>query len=444
MQSSESILKSGFCLLSGRLKLSVNDCIARAQTWLWENNIPSKKKVYALWRLPEGTLVCFLLWALKENKSLLFLSSFTEKNLAEGLAESYFAEVFIGVPSKEKIQHLVFNPNITWPEEAGTGLLTSGTSGEAKVVYTPYTRHFKHAASLLSVQPMNSLCLTRIVLPLFHIGGLACVFRALFSESQIAFSSPSSMPCDWHLEQTTDISIVETQLKRWLYSDSKNKNIEVLKKIQRIYIGGGPCSSELLRLSKENHLPLIQAYGMSESGSQFAQKKSGENLYQLLPGWKIKTGDRGELCIHSEAMMEAYITGRGFEKPFIDGFLPTRDKVKVYKEGFELIGRLDRTIISGGETLSLEALEKTYKRSSAVLDSLAIAKEDADYGERFDLWLLTESPIQKDTIIPFVKNQPGLKRPDRIYVLNESEKKGLKFNRASLPEKTDWYRYALR
>lgn len=167
------------------------------------------------------------------------------------------------------------------------------------------------------------------------IGGAMMLVRAMELNCDITIVHPSSNPIDSLPDNHpyTFVSFVPMQLF------DINHNEQVLKRLNgfaHILLGGAPASEDMLKGLEQLGANVWQTYGMTETLSHVALRRVGKDkYYKALPGVKLKTDDRNCLCIKAEVTNNQWLL--------------TNDMVKlVHEDEFELLGRMDDVINSGG------------------------------------------------------------------------------------------------
>ncbi len=257
-------------------------------------------------------------------------------------------------------------PSIVLPEGAGTCLMTSGSTGRPKFTLHSLEAHFINALHPHPELALSPGCRWRLSLPLNHVGGLAILFRSFLSGAAVI------LPKATHIEPT-HLSLVPTQLKRLLTENALPPNL------QAILVGGAPIPKALCR----EDLPLFLTYGMTEMASQVATHRfsaaEGVHFRSPLPKREVKVDESGEIWVRGETLFDGYL---GSPSPFVDGWFPTGDLGSVVDGNLHILGRKDRMIISGGENIHLEEIERALMDISWVRGAVVRKREDEEFGER--------------------------------------------------------------
>jgi len=176
-------------------------------------------------------------------------------------------------------------------------IFTSGSSGDAKAVLHSYANHWynaKGANKNIKIQPGDRWLLS---LPLYHVGGLAILFRCFLAGAAVVISRDEvrleDVFRDYHI---THVSFVPIQLKRLL---NNSTCIRALRNLKGILIGGQGVPIPLIKAAYENKLPVSVTYGCTEMASQvtttqpgYARRKSFLSALAVLDGVVPSDGER--------------------------------------------------------------------------------------------------------------------------------------------------------
>ncbi|MBS0584976.1 MAG: AMP-binding protein [Verrucomicrobia bacterium] len=258
-------------------------------------------------------------------------------------------------------------PELSLPASICSCLATSGTTG-AKFAMHSLENHLANARSThrdLILQKEDGYLVS---LPLYHIGGLSLLLRSFLADSNLVLPGGAR-------ERVTHSSFVPTQLKRFLEKKESYPNLRA------ILLGGAAIPLSLCEEAKD--LPLYLTYGMTEMTSQVATKRfaleDGINFGYPLPGREVKIGVDGEVFVRGGTLFLGYY---GLPSPLVDGWLPTRDLGCLDENGLTILGRKDRMLISGGENIYPEEIERAFLSLSEV-ESVVVSKRiDKEFGER--------------------------------------------------------------
>ena len=265
---------------------------------------------------------------------------------------------------------------------------TTGSSGIKKRVVLSIDAI--SASAELSNARINAMSgdVWSLLLPTNHIAGLNVLARALKLGSSV-------VGADQRADYT---AIVPTQLHRALFSDSKL--LEHLQKCKSVLVGGSPASKVLLDAAVKAGISVITTYGMTEtSGGCVYDKKA-------LPGVSVMVDESGRLKIKGPILASGYENNQNlWAQNFKDGWFITSDLGEVKDDEIKIIGRMDDVIITGGENVSLFAIENELAAGFPGTSFLATAIPDAEWGQK--ICLISTSEIDNDQIAELLKTTLG-------------------------------------
>ncbi|NQU30113.1 MAG: o-succinylbenzoate--CoA ligase [Anaerolineae bacterium] len=316
-------------------------------------------------------------------------------------------------------------------------LFTSGTTGKPKGAVLTWGNIFWSAtasAFRLGVLPSDRWLLT---LPLYHIGGLAILFRsALYGTAVVLPDYPSDQ---FDLEQlwrkmqeagVTLVSLVSTMLYRLM--DRYEKENWPLS-LRLILLGGAAATPELLQAARDANLPVAVTYGLTEATSQVAT--ADPELTRLKPGtvgkplqWSqmsihdkdghpLPTGKIGEVWVQGPMVMRGYLhqaTG--------NDWLHTGDLGYLDDEGdLWIVQRRSDLIISGGENIYPAEIEAVIRQHPAVKDACVVGLPNAEWGQQVAaaITLRPDASLDEKSLLSFCRQHlASFKLPRQIIFLD--------------------------
>lgn len=218
---------------------------------------------------------------------------------------------------------------------------TSGSTGNPKTIALE-----KQNMSLSARKTLDYFQLTKgnkalLCLSMETIAGKMMLLRSILGELELEIIAPTSNPL-LNLDEAIDfLAIVPLQLETCL-----DENPEKLHLVKNIIVGGAPLSAKIIEKLKAEKLTVYQTFGMTETISHIALKKTGfdaTTTYEALSGIEFLEKE-GKLVIDYPAF---------FEAP-----LATNDLIQLVDgTHFEWLGRADFIINSGGLKLNPEQIE---------------------------------------------------------------------------------------
>jgi O-succinylbenzoic acid--CoA ligase len=167
-------------------------------------------------------------------------------------------------------------------------------------------------------------------------------------------------------------------LYKALTSDSKL--LEHLTAAEAVLVGGAPLSDKLKKEAANKHVKIITTYGMTEM--------SGGCVYNQKPleGVDVKISDAGLIQLSGPMIASGYLLANGELEKFADSdSFDTTDLGEITNGMLKVLGRVDDVIISGGEKISLSAVEEIIKQILPKMDLIAFAMADDLWGEKLCL-----------------------------------------------------------
>lgn len=288
------------------------------------------------------------------------------------------------------------HPNIPLDRDA-TLIFTSGSAGAPKAALHTFGNHYYNARGSNLNIPFGPGDRWLLSLPLYHVGGMAILFRALAGGGAVAIPDPG-MPLIEAIPrlQATHLSLVATQLFRLLREDAPGK---ILANLKAILLGGGAIPASLIRQAAGLNLPIHISYGCTEMASQVAATPPGarEKLStsgRVLKYRELKIAPGGEIQVKGETLFRGYVRGTALEqRRDAQGWFPTGDLGALDEDGYLIVrGRKDNMFVSGGENIHPEEIEAQLCQMEGIEQALAVPLGDDEFGMR---------PAA------FVKMQPG-------------------------------------
>ena len=279
-------------------------------------------------------------------------------------------------------------------------ILTSGTTGIPKAVQLTYGNFevsCKNWNGFLQFEIDDQfLC----CLPLYHIGGLAVLIRALlygFSVNLVNEFQAKIVLATIKKYPITIISLVPTMLKRIMAIED---GLETLQNLRYILLGGGPAPGHLLDTCIREKLPIIKVYGMSETCSAtFGLKLLDEPQNKFyagrpFPNTKVWT-ENDEIHISGPMIMKGYVGEKEVKGTHNSYDLGHMDDDNLL---FLDIRRKD-LIVSGGENVDPLEVEECLMNVNGISDAAVVGKEDDEWGQKVTAYIVHKTAPLKNALL---------------------------------------------
>ena len=282
-------------------------------------------------------------------------------------------------------------------------LHTSGTTSRPKIVplsHINVTASAYHIGQTLALTP-DDVCLN--IMPLFHIHGLIAASLSSIAAGASVVCTPGFNALKffaWFEEaHPTWYTAVPTMHQAILTRAERNREIIAKGRLRLIRSSSSSLPPQVMEaLEATFHVPVIEAYGMTEAAHQMAsnplpprQRFSGCVGIAAGPDIAIMNEDGGLLA--SGALGEIVIRGRnvtgGYEanpdanaKAFTNGWFRTGDQGVIDQDGYlRLTGRLKELINRGGEKISPLEVDTIIMDHPAVAQVVTFAVPHDKLGE---------------------------------------------------------------
>lgn len=214
---------------------------------------------------------------------------------------------------------------------------TSGSEGRPKWVVLTKRALLHSARAVCEHLQVTNADRWLLALPEWHVGGFSLWARAQVSGSAVvkgeAKWSAAGFVAACARHRISLVSLVPTQV-----FDLVHTRLSCPPSVRAVVVGGGRLERELGSRARSLGWPVLQSYGMTETGSQVATEPL-EHLMtgfdpdqlQVLPCWQADLDAHGRLKLSGAALAEGYITceSDGWRFSPLHGELLTRDIVEL-------------------------------------------------------------------------------------------------------------------
>jgi acyl-CoA synthetase (AMP-forming)/AMP-acid ligase II len=336
------------------------------------------------------------------------------------------------------------------PESAALLLYTSGTTSAPKAAVL---RHRHLMAYLLATVEFGAAGpdeATLISAPPYHIAGVANLLSNLYAGRRIVYLERFD-PAQWletvRRQEVTHAMVIPTMLARIVQhlGDSSTADTPSLRSLS---YGGARMPVPVLRRALELFpaTDFVNAYGLTETSSTIALlgpedhraalassdptlQRRLESVGQLVPGVELQVRDEGGgtlppgqtglLFLRGEQVSGEY---EGSSVLDAEGWFPTRDRGWVDAEGYVFVeGRVDDTIIRGGENIAPAEIEDVLVSHPLVTDAVVVGLPDEEWGQRLAaVVVLDDADLSAEELQAWVRARlRSSKTPESIEVWEE-------------------------
>lgn len=309
-------------------------------------------------------------------------------------------------------------------------IFTSGSTGNPKAVAHEHAQHFASAQGLLEEFKFQSQDSWLLSLPLYHVSGLAIIYRWLQAGACLKVGSGN---LSQDIEGVTHASLVPTQLKRLLDSEQTLTLTHVL-------LGGSHIPLSLAQQAAQLGIETWLGYGMTEAASTVTAKQVDEvsTAGRLLPKRDLKIENDTIYVAGGTLARGYYYQGNVSPLAAEDGWFNTKDLGEWHRDELVIIGRTDNLFISGGENVHCEEIEAVLNQHPDIGLAMVIPVIDDEFGARPVAVIRSDTPFSKQQCDNWCKDKlEKFKWPvacvDMPVSLTDT---GIKVSRKSLK---DWF-----
>ncbi len=239
---------------------------------------------------------------------------------------------------------------------------TSGTTGSPKKIQIEKQAMVFSALATAEFFELKAGNLVLNCLSTNYIAGKMMLIRSIVLGFEMDFVAPTSNPVENNTKVYDFVAMVPLQVEN---------SINELINVRKLIIGGTKINQNLRSQLLDLPTLVYETYGMTETITHIAVKKISDNYFSVLPNVTISTDDRNCLVIDVPRISNAKII--------------TNDVVNIIDNSeFELLGRIDNVINSGGVKLFPEQIE--IKLGNKIQTRFfVIGIPDDQYGEQLAL-----------------------------------------------------------
>jgi O-succinylbenzoic acid--CoA ligase len=260
---------------------------------------------------------------------------------------------------------------------------TSGSAGEPKIV--ELSAMALTASAEATHERLGGSGRWLLALPVPHIAGLQVLVRsALAGLDPVVLDLRSGFRAGAFADAASAVlndqgprytALVPTQLARLL--DAGGAALDALRRFDAVLIGGAASPPSLLDRARQARTRVITTYGMTET--------AGGCVYHGRPlnGVRVSVDDQRWIRIGGPTLATGYrLRPELTAARFTGGWVRTDDLGRLRKDGtLDVLGRGDDMIITGGEKVPAELVERALDASPAVTESCVVGLADPHWGQ---------------------------------------------------------------
>ena len=295
-------------------------------------------------------------------------------------------------------------------DDVAVVLFTSGTTSEPKAALLRHRHLMAYLLGAIEFGSAGEQEAMLVAVPPYHIAGVANMLSNIFAGRRLVYLR-SFEPQLWldtvRAERVTNAMVVPTMLSRIV--DTLDGQPADVGSLRTLSYGGAQVSERVLReaLRLLPDTGFVNAYGLTETASTIAVlgpedhraaiasddetvRRRLSSAGQVLPmveieirddlGIVVPAGEPGLIFLRGEQIAGEYATGSLLDA---DGWFCTRDRGWIDSDGYLFIdGRVDDTIIRGGENIAPAEIESVLLAHPAVSEACVVGLPDDEWGQR--------------------------------------------------------------
>lgn len=324
-------------------------------------------------------------------------------------------------------------------------LFTSGSTGGPKGVVLTNQNLLAEAKFIKDGHRLTELDIVLSILPFFHVNGLVItLITTVYAGGSAVIPRKFSASKFWgwvKQYQTTWFSAVPTILSILLSKENQQEADTTSLRFARSASSSLPVAI-LEKFEELFGIPVIEAYGLSEAGSQIATnplppgiRKAGSvglpagNQIKIVDGnsQTVPYGVEGEVIVKGDNITPGYHNNpRANKESFKDGWFYTGDLGYFDEDGYLfLTGRRKELINRAGEKISPREVDEILYQLPQIETAGVVGVPDPVLGEKLIAFMKLRSgmKVSKETVIEHCRSfLADYKIPETVYFIDDFPK----------------------
>lgn len=313
------------------------------------------------------------------------------------------------------IKQLISNPkrsiDLPYDQSFSSILRTSGTQGQPKSALISQAAHTASAISVNNYFSFGKDSVWALNLPLYHTSGLSILFRALLTDGSIYIAkSHDEVLFGLYNNCITHLSVVPMQLRRLLDSKANFQGVKA------VIVGGDALEKSLEQRALSYGLGLYETYGLTETASMiFVRDCQKSQSGMVLPHAIMHFSDEGEILVGGHSLFDGYLGADGALVPRQDHLFRTSDLGS--QRGPLVVGRMCNRIISGGENIQAEEIERALDEHPSIIENIVVGRKDDQFGMRpcaYIKW--RHHPVSHQELVAFLEPRLASYKIPKVFL----------------------------
>ncbi len=325
-------------------------------------------------------------------------------------------------------------------------LYTGGTTGRAKGVMLSHANLYFSGQAVQRASYVAGLARSLMTLPLSHSYGILVTISAMHSPERpvtvlLRWFDPAAFLELIERHQLQTSAVVPSMIHLLLAQPLERHNLSSL-----VYLGCGaaplaPKATEEI----ERRIPSVtvrQGYGLTETAALISTNPAGRekpgSVGLPIPGVEVRivddsgaelpSGEAGEICCRSPAVMRGYWNAGGRDpiltaEALRDGWLHTGDVGYLDDEGYLfIVDRKKDLIIRGGFNVYPRDVEDALLEHPGVAAAGVVGRPDERHGEEVVAFVSLSAPgdgLSADELVAWARERiGGYKYPREIHIVD--------------------------